>query len=139
MKELSNYINEKLDLDKMNLNDKFPLHGNTKEVIEFLKDNGFKELDDNKIKDFGEYFHEMNKMSAKVYAFTPDDGDSIDSIKFADTTKTEIGNNNPLFHIIYNTESKRFNYQICYKYMNYQYVYKNIFLKNIKQCFGWDI
>ena len=36
MKELTTYINEKLDLNKVNLHDKFPIDEDSKKIIEFL-------------------------------------------------------------------------------------------------------
>lgn len=139
MKELTNYINEKLDINKVNLApERFKISKDFQKTIKFLKDNSFKELDDNKIEDWGDYFIEMNKKSAKIYAFSPNDNtDANDSLKFADTTKTEIGYNNPLFHILYDTEYENFEYQICYNSDEYKEVSKKVFLEKINQYLGF--
>lgn len=139
MRELTTYINEKLDLNKVNLHDKFPIDEDSKKVIEFLKAQGFKELDDNKIHYWSKYFIEMDKMSAKVYSLTPADDDNVDSLKFANTTKARISDNNPLFLIMHDLTTKEFKYQLYYTDWKYEDVSKEIFLKNIKQYFGWIV
>ena len=135
MKELTNYINEKLKVDDI-VPDKeeFPIDKDSKKIIEFLKAQGFKELDDNKIHDWSKYFIEMDKMSTKVYSLTPaDDDDNVDSLKFANTTKVRIGNNNPLFLIMHDLTTKEFKYQLCYSHWGYEDVSKKVFLEKINQ------
>ena len=138
MKELSNYINEKLDLNKVNLNpQRFDISRDFQKNIKFLKDNSFKKIENNFV-DWKSVFDKMNEESAKVYAFSPSDTtDTYDSLKFANTSEMNISNNNPLFHILYNTESKRFEYQICYNSKEYDKVSKKVFLEKINQYLGF--
>ena len=140
MKELSNYINEKLDINKINLHDKFPIGKGSQETIEFLKDNRFEEIDDSIIDDWCDYFDVMNKKSTKVYAFSPaTKSDNLDSLKFADTSKAKIGEENPIFHIMHDLKTKKFRYQLCYDYMKWDDVSKKIFSEKLAQHFKWDI
>ena len=82
MKELTAYITEKLDIDKINLNDKFPLGGNEKEVTEFLLDNGFEKFE-------GVMFDDV-----KMRGFTILKNNWVE---FADTSQEKITDNNPIF------------------------------------------
>lgn len=96
MKELTDYIIEKLDISNVNLNSEFPIDASFNEMIDFLKSYGFEEL---KSLNTGWYgvilvFNKHNK--GKYYMFTTS---GADSLKFADMSQGEISNNTPLYHI----------------------------------------
>ena len=89
MKELSNYINEKLDINNVRIAKKFPIKGSIKDVIEFLQDNGFTEM---------EHFRHPSRTKidfddrrAKTYLRSGED-----SLYFADTSKKRISKENPI-------------------------------------------
>ena len=140
MKNLKDTILEKLKIDDIVPDkEKFNISRDFQKNINFLKDNSFKKIKNNFV-DWKSVFDKMNEESAKVYAFSPSDTtDTFDILKFAYTSEMNISNNNPLFHILYNTESKRFEYQICYNSKEYDKVSKKVFLEKINKYFGWEI
>lgn len=93
MRELSNYINEKLDINKVRLNNSapFPIDGKVEEVEQFLIANGFSEVEERG--DFDFYVEKLNSMKTKVYSKEGED------IRFADTSYDTISKDNPIFVI----------------------------------------
>lgn len=84
MKNLKDML-EKLKVDDIKINAEFPIDGDRWDIVDFLKGKGFK-----KVSEFG-YFD--GHAIAKCFMV-----DTM-SIYFADTSKREISNENPLFYI----------------------------------------
>jgi hypothetical protein len=97
MKELSNYINEKLDINKVNLNNiKFPINGTSSEIIEFLEKNGFEKILIHSLK-------LMNQLKAPFYWHGGDD------LYIGNTSNEQIHfETNPLLHMTFSNKKTRY-------------------------------
>ena len=87
MKDLYS-IYEKLDINKVRLNDKFPIDGTIEDVVEFLEEQGFKDINQRGSKDV--IFN--SKKSKCFYRLSG-------HLWFGDTSKEEISKKNPIFVI----------------------------------------
>lgn len=138
MRELSNYITEKLDINNVNLNSNgFPFKGTLNEMVEFLKQYGFEDLSDRiKREDLRCFYVESFEMKHKRgYTIIPR-GRKVDQpmhLVFADTSKKEISKNNELFCIDISSDNKKpFNIQHHWGYSNdCKSVYDDKELQNI--------
>jgi len=108
LKELTTYITEKLDINKVNLNDSgFPLELTAESLVQYLKDCGYAKVPyisfpDGNISDYIPYFNEKH---SKQFIYTKRWGE----IYIADTSKSKIDGSNPMFYLsIYGSELEEF-------------------------------
>lgn len=98
MKSLKTSILEKLDINKVNLNDSgFPLELTAESLVQYLKDCGYAKVPyisfpDGNISDFIPYFNEKH---GKQFIYTK----RWREIYIADTSRSEIGSDNPMFYL----------------------------------------
>ena len=92
MKELTTYINEKLDLDKVNVMGDFPIEGTIDEMGEFLNKNRFKKIEKYEP---GFAFSQVSSQDTRCYLIS----DSHSWIKFGDMSK-HISKKNPIFCVV---------------------------------------
>lgn len=102
MRELTTYINEKLDINKVNIKNKnfgkkFPIDGGMDEIKRYLLKNGFKEVNDRG--NFDTYVGNLNSMATKVFSV------GLRQLRFADTTYDTINEENPIFAININSST----------------------------------
>lgn len=131
MKNLKDTILEKLKVDDIILNkEEFPIDGTIDDMIEFLKSEGFKEIDDVKGRSATDFF---NSKHDKCYWLR----DKL-WIYFGDTSKNNITPTNELFTIIVSKSGSREyrrinNYSCSDDYRNNT----KAFLKILNKQFGW--
>ena len=85
MKTITDVL-EKLRVDDIILNDRFPIDGTLKEMMQFLEENGFKYVECRS--DIDECF---NKYKSKCFY------KNNEYLWFGDTSKEEISKKNPIF------------------------------------------
>ncbi len=106
MKELTRYISEKLDINKINL-DSFPIDGTLDDIIKFLENQGYfgfswlSETPSGWSKAFNYY-------KRKSFFSKPEDIWGIAYLKFADTTNKNIGKENSIYEIRFDDDNKIF-------------------------------
>lgn len=95
MKELSNYITEKLDINKVSLEEeRFPIEEDINSILKFLKYHNFKE-----VKYSPELYYrvdqidKMNYAKAKCFYYDKKDKELL----IADTRQNKISNQNPMY------------------------------------------
>jgi hypothetical protein len=96
MKTIDNYINERLNPRHLGT-EKFPIDGTLDDMIKFLENNGFEELEDS----YAEYSNScvlLNDMKGKYFSRQIFRGEIV-GLEFADTSEEEISINNPLYYI----------------------------------------
>jgi len=129
MKNLIDII-EKLDIDKVNLNDmNFPIDKDIDTIMTFLKDNGFIEIpytmSDNR-RSVHKKFDE--KRGKKVFEYWP----KVKTLRFADMSK-DINRKNPIFCINgYGTVWLELLYDVSYINIS-----QKEFLELLNKVFGW--
>ena len=104
MKELSNYINEKLDINKVNLNSDFPVDGSFDDILAFLVKNKYIKLTDNR--NYRNIFSAFD-ITAKKSFVSEYYKDNNWNIWFGDTSKGLLSKDNPLFLIQNDSKSGR--------------------------------
>ena len=98
MKSLKTSILEKLDINKVNLDDsRFPLELTVESLVRYLKDCGYVEVPyisvpNGNIFNFIPYF---NEKPGKQFIYTK----RWREIYIADTSRSEIGSDNPMFYL----------------------------------------
>lgn len=95
-------IYEKLSVDNISMQsfaDDFPIDGNLKVITKYLKDNGFKEVDPDRIINImlGTFTRNFNNLKEK--AFCVRTKDNAIWIRFGDTSSNLISEENPIFTI----------------------------------------
>ena len=90
MDTLTNYITERIRIDNIKHRE-FPVDGTVKDMVKFLKMNGFEEFGE---EDMG-VVKQFNKEKIRGFMMNRDK----DILWFADTTKNQISENNPVFLI----------------------------------------
>ncbi len=125
MKELSNYINEKLDINKVNL-DEFPSDKDIDTMVNFLKSYNFTEID----YCYDDFVDIFNKRNIKGFIVDIDKGLEDYNLWFGNTTINNIGKQNPFFHINIDNSRIRIYYTIG---KDYNLCSENNFLKMIKK------
>lgn len=136
MRELTTYINEKLDINNVNL-DEFPADGTIDEVVKFLKHNDFKvELDyDDAMKKYHSVFKAFcNEQGNRVFMQHPDGA----WLRFAYVDGTPILYQNPIYDFIpgkfKNVYEKEF-YDLYTGYYNSESISKSEFLRELNKHF----
>ena len=100
MKDLKSTIYEKLDINKVMLNDKqfvkkFPLNATIEEIVDYLKDHKFKEVPWPTSPNFNKFKKDIEKEHRKVFSRYEDT-----TVRFANTSGgKEISDKNPIFVI----------------------------------------
>jgi len=104
MKELTSYITEKLDINKVNLRDMdFPIDGSITDMAEFLKNYKFEEvLDSYDYESVNDIFPILNNCKNKCYMT---DIDTYHWIRICDTSRGKISKSNPCIFISYETKN----------------------------------
>lgn len=126
-------ILEKLDINKVNLEpDKFPIDGTLEEIEKFLEANDFENFDDYDLdmQYFSEYADFVNTEGKKLFLINT----AIKFVRFIDTSKKDLGKDNPMFCIKTNAANP-FTIEIDEFYQ--RYLNKNDFLKALNKQFGW--
>lgn len=134
MRELSNYITEKLDINKVNLFDKFPIDKPIKLIAKYLESNKFEKIVDNddKFNSFDDFCEELNKMHYKAFIINTKN----DWIRFADTSMEEVGERNPMFVIKDNGRYPRTFASETYTFYE-KHLSEKDFLEVIKETFNF--
>ena len=124
---------EKLKVDDISF-EKFPIDGTFDEIIEFLKEKDFKEI----VAKSDEGVDEM--FDSKKYTCVTANY-KYKRIWFADTSKEEVSEKNPIFLIICH-ENKTFIYKVFYvNNRHVKYIVENDkkeFLEELNKRFGWE-
>jgi hypothetical protein len=133
MKTIDNYILERLNPRHLGSTNRFPIDGTYKKVVDFLKEHRFKEIDIQNDK-LNEACLVFNKEYEKCFS---QDEEFI--IMFADTTREEISENNPLYYM-YLIDSRN-NTWIYHRWCGIKepvaVISKNVFEKEINEHFDW--
>ena len=131
-------IYEKLDINKVKLNDRFPIKGEFKDIIEFLESNGFEIMKDspalNSFYDFLTlYKNTHGKIAIIDYnkEYRPDHW-----VRFADTSNREVSKNNPALHIYCGNTGFKI-YKIEINHYNEKVLSEEEFLEQVNKQFGW--
>lgn len=138
---LDNVILEKLSIDSILLDIKFPIDGEIGDIIEFLKEEGFK---DSTVK--GREAVDKIFDSKKFKCFTLSGNDRI---WFADTSKEKVSEKNPIFLITFPIPKNKIFTYTAYKaykvfYINNDHIEyiiddnKEKFLEELNKRFGWQ-
>lgn len=130
MKNLKDSILEKLDINKVNLNNRFPIDGTLEDIAKFLEEEGFQQVE------YGYVKTAFNEPKAKCFMiFTT-------TIRFADTSKEEVSKDNPIFYIDF--EDKK-DYSVFYCGKGSSGLITDIvvnnkkeFLRELNKRFGWQ-
>ena len=129
MKNLKEIILEKLRVDDIIITEKFPTSENLKDIIEFLKEEGFKEYKIDKTGVIGT----LNKNENKIFLLS-DYG--YDRIWFADTSKEEISIKNPIFIVV--KDSNNYEYKTASRYEDgVKELNREEFAKLVNKHFSW--
>ena len=95
MKTINDYIVERIKVDNIKPKE-FPVDGTIEDIEDFLKDNGFTQIETNisKLSDRSKFLNKHNGkyyMKYQVYRNK--------TITFADTSSKKISNDNPMYYI----------------------------------------
>lgn len=112
MKELTNYINEKLDINKVNLPSKeFPMDGDMDEVVDFLADHDFIQIKYHRTEFYYQYKKDFNNLRTKCFMVQSRKmGEITDIVFFGDTSKEDISKDNKLFMITFEPGNIQYEY-----------------------------
>jgi len=128
MKDLYS-IYEKLDINKVSLDDKFPIDGTLEDIAEFLEEEGFQQIE------YGYVKTAFNELKAKCFMR------DTTSIRFADTSRREVSKDNPIFYIHLGNRKE---YSVFYCGSDNDGLIADIvendkkeFLKELNKVFGW--
>lgn len=112
MKELINYINEKLDINKVSLPSKeFPMDGNMDEIVDFLADHDFAQIKYHRTEFYYQYKKDFNNLRTKCFMVqSRKKGEITDIVFFGDTSKEDISKDNKLFMITFEPGNIQYEY-----------------------------
>jgi len=134
MKNLKDAILEKLKVDDIVLEEKFPIDGTLDDMIKFLEGNGFKY-----VRCDGAIDKWFNKYKSKCFY------KNSERLWFADTSKEKISEDNPIFS--YRVQHKSFTVYYCNQGIVYWLAGETIenskenkeeFLRELNKRFGWQ-
>ena len=120
-------ILEKLSLDDIKMSKRFPTSGRMDDVIDFLKDVGFNEIEVNYNMDF---IGQLNKEKGKYFAKTGD------TIYWADTSKGNISEKNPMFAMI---DKRDYYFYYDKRFGQMKEIELKDLIKKLNEVFGWQI
>ena len=130
MRTISRYILEKLDINNVHLNKKFPIDESIDDVVKFLRDNGFEEIPNSSQDDWKDVHRKFDKnRGKKVFEYWP----PVEVLRFADMI-TDISEENPIFSI--NSRKRLWLEEKLYDIRDKD-VSKKEFLKLLNKVFGW--
>lgn len=130
MKKLSNYINEKLDINNVNLRRiDFPLDKSVEEVANFLIINGFQEIEHSVLS--GGLEKKFNNANGKAF-IRQEETTGRPWIRFADTSNEKISTKNPMF--FYSPRGKEYGKDYP---MSYTQITNKEFLNEITKKFDF--
>ena len=126
MKNLKDVL-EKLKVDDIVLEEKFPIDGTFDEMIDFLAEQGFKEVPNSTGNTISKILNKERNKCFIAYNNT---------IWFADTSKKEVSEVNPIFLIEKSSSTSSFSVYTPYKVI----VEKNkkAFMEELNKQFGWQ-
>jgi hypothetical protein len=106
MKTIDNYILERLNPGHLG-KPRFPINGTIKDMIEFLEDNGFHDIQVTSLLN-QKYAEEYDEHKNKCYSVIFYNPNRYAGILFADTSNGEISDKNPMYSIkfVYKLSSK---------------------------------
>ena len=129
-------ILEKLSIDSIMPDAEFPADGTLEEIIEFLKEQNFKDISKRGPKDIL-----FNSEKSKCFTYLKEH----ERIWFADTSKEKISKKNPIFVIKINKDIKKVSgylYSIYYLIdREVTYIVKNdkkAFIEELNKHFYWE-
>ena len=136
MKKITDIL-EKLRVDDIVFSEKFPIDGTIDDIIEFLKNQGFEDIDERGSKD-----KVFNSKESKCFSCL----EELQRIWFADTSKGKISKSNPIFVIRFFEDIKKvssYSYSLYYLNNNRDVEFivrddKEDFLKELNKRFGWE-
>ena len=136
MKTLKDILVEKLKVDDIILDKKFPIDGEIGDIVKFLKEQGFK-----KASSHGYISNGANSIKSK--SFTIEIFVNNYKIWFADTSKENVSKNNPIFYIYFANEKE---YNVFYPKNSSRGLWcidivkndKRAFMKELNKCFDWE-
>ena len=113
MKTIDNYITERLNPRHLGSVSKFPVKGTFDEVIKFLEDRGFHELENNKyhIRNSHDTVQVFDEEHSALF-YTRGDFE-LQFVRFANTSKSNISRSNPMYEIWW-AAGRPYKYQISY-------------------------
>lgn len=127
MKNLKDSILEKLSIDSIAPDIEFPIDGTIRDMIEFLKEEGFKEVANSSGNMMSTI---LNRESNKCFI-----NYNNTTIWFADTSKKEVSEDNPIFLIEKSSNVSSFSVYIPKKVIVNDN--KKAFLEELNKCFNW--
>lgn len=112
MKELTNYINEKLDINKVSLPSKeFPMDADMDEVVDFLADHDFIQIKYHRTEFYYQYKKDFNNLRTKCFMVQSRKmGEITDIVFFGDTSREDISKDNKLFMITFEPGNIQYEY-----------------------------
>jgi hypothetical protein len=133
MKNLNNYIVERIIIaERIRIDNvkqvKFPIDDTIYEILEFLKEQGFKEVPNSTRNTMSKMLNMERNKCFIAYNNT---------IWFADTSKKEVSEDNPIFLIEKSSNTSSFSVYIPKKVIVND-DNKKEFLKELNKCFGWE-
>ena len=127
MRELTKYITEKLKVDDIVLEEKFPIDGTLVDIVKFLEEQKFVHIKSGGVPNI--IFNENKK---RVFMNGPRD------LWFADTSKEDICKDNPVFYMHLNEYNKsNSNFSVYIPSFDIVDNDKEEFLKELNKRFGW--
>lgn len=132
MKELSNYITEKLDINKVNLApSEFPIKDSIESIASYLESLKFKRIKMKKDSiEFNDYANAFYKQHGKSFIINTKNN----WIRFANTSVEKIGKNNPIFVIKGNSFPRTLAIETYIFWENY--LSEEDFLEKIEETFN---
>jgi len=136
MKNLVDILLEKLDIDDVKIGNSkyfvkdFPLDNTIEKIVNYLKDNDFKEVSWPTMKELSEFKKDLEKENWKVFTMYGNE-----MIRFANTTYDTISKDNPIF-VIYKGKSANHLYFESNKWWERRDIKPDDFLAKMKYVFN---
>lgn len=127
MKNLKEILLEKLSIDSITPDIEFPIDGTCDKILEFLKEQGFKEVANSTSDSISKILNIKRNKCFINYNNT--------TIWFTDTSKKEVSEDNPIFLIEKSSKASSFSVYIPKKVIVNND--KKAFLEELNKCFNW--
>jgi hypothetical protein len=107
MESLNNYIVERIRIDNVKhvKHSEFPVDGTVEEIVDFLKEQGFKEINDPH-SGFSDSAKFLNDMKGKCFSVDTR-GWEVLGVEFADTSTNKISEDNPFYYIDMSVKARK--------------------------------